>query len=229
MDAEQFIGRISQALGRQQVPSHIEDGFDYSTGPQYQRLRGLDAAGLRARMQSQDQVRDFTYFECTVDTLSAILHDIIKKEAPNRVVVPKDTSTDGIDLKGYLDGLPLYCYDKAADAKEQRAIIEGASLGITIPYRAVADTGTVLELPSDTCGKIVSLLPVAHISVIFQSRIKATLTELAAELDDMGIQGTVPNYFLFVSGPSSTGDIESVMVTGVHGPTREYYVVVKDL
>ena len=228
MTSEQFIERISQALGRQQVPHTITDGFDYSKGPQYSRLRDLDDAGVRAQLQSQNKVRDFTYFECTTDTLSEVLRGIIDKEDPNRVVVPKDTSADGIDLKALLDSVPLYCYDKEANPEAQRAIIESTALGITIPFRAVADTGTVLELPSDTCGKIVSLLPVAHISVIFQSRIRATLTDLASELDAMASQGAVPSYFLFVSGPSSTGDIESVMVTGVHGPTREYYVVVKD-
>ena len=111
----------------------------------------------------------------------------------------------------------------------QRAVIEQAGLSVTIPFRAIADTGTVLELADERCGKIVSLLPPAHVSVVFQSRLKATLAEVAPELDAMGEAGTQPTYFLFISGPSSTGDIESVMVTGVHGPTREYVVVVCDL
>ena len=87
----------------------------------------------------------------------------------------------------------------------------------------------MLELADSRCGKIVSLLPPAHISVVFQSRLKATLTDVAPEVDAMGEAGMPPTYFLFISGPSSTGDIESVMVTGVHGPTREYVVVVRDL
>ena len=231
MDQKTFIGRISQALGRESVPDHIEADYDYNHGLQFSRLRGLDAAGLREQLASQQKIRDFTMLECDQKELAKTLGDIIAKEAPNRVVVPTDTAAEGIDLMALAkaSGAEVYGYDKANDPVEQRAIIEQAGLSITIPFRAIADTGTVLELADSRCGKIVSLLPPAHISVVFQSRLKATLTDVAPEVDAMGEAGMPPAYFLFISGPSSTGDIESVMVTGVHGPTREYVVVVRDL
>lgn len=231
MDQKTFIGRISQALGRDSVPEQISDAYDYSQGLQFSRLRGLDAQGLRDQLASQQKVRDFTLFTCDKKSLAKILAAIIEKEAPKRVVVPADTSADGIDLMALAkkSGAEVYGYDKNNDAAEQRATIEQADVSITIPFRAIADTGTVLELADERCGKIVSLLPPAHISVIFQSRLKATLTDVAPEIDAMGENAALPTYFLFISGPSSTGDIESVMVTGVHGPTREYYVVVEDL
>lgn len=226
-----FIGRISKALGRDQVPDHIACAYDYQQGLQFSRLRGLDAAGLRAQLASQQKVRDFTMLACDADTLADTFAGIIEKEQPKRVVVPADTTAEGIDLMALAaaSGADIYGYDKNNDADEQRAIIEQADVSITIPFRAIADTGTVLELADERCGKIVSLLPPAHISVVFQSRLKATLTDVAPELDAMAAEGTLPTYFLFISGPSSTGDIESVMVTGVHGPTREYVVVVRDL
>ncbi len=231
MDQKTFIGRISKALGRDHVPESIENGYDYQSGLQFSRLRGLDAEGLRAQLASQQKVRDFTMLTCDKATLAETLAGIIEKEAPNRVVVPSDTTADGIDLLGLVrgSGVEVYGYDKANDPVSQRAVIEQAGLSVTIPFRAIADTGTVLELADERCGKIVSLLPPAHVSVVFQSRLKATLAEVAPELDAMGKAGTQPTYFLFISGPSSTGDIESVMVTGVHGPTREYVVVVCDL
>lgn len=231
MDQKTFIGRISQALGRDSVPEQISDAYDYSQGLQFSRLRGLDAQGLRDQLASQQKVRDFTLFTCDKKSLVKTLAAIIEKEAPKRVVVPADTSADGIDLMALAkkSGAAVYGYDKNNDAAEQRATIEQADVSITIPFRAIADTGTVLELADERCGKIVSLLPPAHISVIFQSRLKATLTDVAPEIDAMGESDALPTYFLFISGPSSTGDIESVMVTGVHGPTREYYIVVEDL
>lgn len=231
MDQKTFIGRISRALGRDSVPEQIADAYDYSQGLQFSRLRGLDAQGLRDQLASQQKVRDFTLFTCDKKSLAKTLAAITEKEAPKRVVVPADTSADGIDLMALAkkSGAEVYGYDKNNDAARQRATIEQADVSITIPFRAIADTGTVLELADERCGKIVSLLPPAHISVIFQSRLKATLTDVAPEIDAMGESDALPTYFLFISGPSSTGDIESVMVTGVHGPTREYYVVVEDL
>lgn len=233
MDQKAFIGRISQALGHDEVPEHITPSYDYSKGLQYSRLRDLDAAGLRAQLASQQKLRDFTMLECDKAELGATIAGILEKEAPKCVVVPKDTASDGLDLvalaKGAVGTAEVFAYDKAGDAAAQRATIEQADVSITIPYRAVADTGHVLEIADARCGKVVSLLPPAHIAIVYQSRLRATLTELAPELDAMSEAGMPPTYFLFVSGPSSTGDIESVMVTGVHGPTREYTIVVKDM
>ncbi|MDO4280954.1 MAG: LUD domain-containing protein [Peptococcaceae bacterium] len=230
-DRKTFMARVSRALGNDRVPDQITPSYDYSQGRQYSRLQNLDAAALREVMAAQAPVRDFTYYECNADELPALLAEIIAKEAPNRVVVPADTAADGIDLAALVatSGAEVYGYSKDADAASQRATIESADLGITIPFRAIADTGTTLEIASDSCGKIVGLLPTAHISIIFQSRMRATLTQLAPELDELGAAADGPSYFLFISGPSSTGDIESVLVTGVHGPTREYDIVVKDL
>lgn len=233
MDQKAFIGRISQALGNDSVPDHITPSYDYSKGLQYSRMQGLDAAGVRKLLAEQQKVRDFTMLECDKAELGKTIAEILAKEAPKRVVVPKDTAADGLDLlalaKSAAGEAEVVAYDKANDAAIQRATIEQADVSITIPYRAVADTGHFLEIADDNCGKIISLLPPVHIAIVYQSRLRATLTELAPELDAMGEAGMPPTYFLFVSGPSSTGDIESVMVTGVHGPTREYTIVVKDM
>ena len=51
MDQKTFIGRISQALGRDSVPEQISDAYDYSQGLQFSRLRGLDAQGFPAAEQ----------------------------------------------------------------------------------------------------------------------------------------------------------------------------------
>ena len=113
MDQKTFIGRISQALGRDSVPEQISDAYDYSQGLQFSRLRGLDAQGLRDQLASQQKVRDFTLFTCDKKSLAKILVAIIEKEAPKRVVVPRDTSADGIDLMALAkkSGAEVYGYD----------------------------------------------------------------------------------------------------------------------
>ncbi len=231
MTQKAFMDRISHALDRYEVPESIIPSYDYSKGLQFSNLQGLDEKGVRDVFKAQDKVRDYTYYECDKKDLAKIVAEIVAKENPNRIVVPLDTTKDGIDVKALVKGADaeVYTYDKNADAAMQRATIESAGLSMTVAYRAIAETGTVLEISDVNCGKAVSLLPPAHISIIFQSRLRATLTELAPELDAMGENGKPPSYFLFVSGPSSTGDIESILVTGVHGPTREYNIVVRDM
>ena len=125
MDQKTFIGRISQALGRDSVPEQISDAYDYSQGLQFSRLRGLNAQGLRDQLASQQKVRDFTLFTCDKKSLAKTLAAIIEKEAPKRVVVPADTSADGIDLMALAkkSGAEVYGYYKNNDAAEQRATI----------------------------------------------------------------------------------------------------------
>ena len=81
MDQKTFIGRISQALGRDSVPEQISDAYDYSQGLQFSRLRGLDAQGLRDQLASQQKVRDFTLFTCDKKSLAKTLAAIIEKRS----------------------------------------------------------------------------------------------------------------------------------------------------
>lgn len=230
-EKERFLKKISHALGKNSIPTVLNDAFDYHSGRQYTRLRGLDARGLRDIFETEARVRDFQYRVCDSAHLSELLQTILQDEQPNGVVCPADTSVDGIDLLAILKelGATVYGYQPENDADKQRARIAELDLGITIPALAIADTGTYIEYADLRSGKIVSLLPKVHIALIFQSRLRATMTDTMQELENLYGRPNFPSYFMHVSGPSSTGDIANILVTGVHGPTKEYYIVVTDL
>ena len=225
-EKERFLNKISHALGRSAVPTTLEDAFDYTQGRQYSRLRGLDDEGLRACFEAEATVRDFIYCACTRQELANQLKKIIEAETPKNVVCPVDTAADGIDLLALLESLhaPVFGYEADAEPNAQRARIADADLGITIPQLAIADTGTYIEWANRRSGKIVSLLPKVHIALIYQSRLRATMTDTMQELEALYGTEAFPSYFMHVSGPSSTGDIANILVTGVHGPTKEYYL-----
>lgn len=234
---EAFLGRVSKALGHDGIPQMILDGYDYNAGRQYSYLRGLNDEELRRVFEREAPVRDFTYLECTAAELAGQLAQLIAKEAPSRITCPKETPFDGVDLYGLLqgaapEGTEVYGYDPQAEPVAQRAVLEASGMSVTLPFRAIADTGTYVEISDKTASKGLSLLAPAHVAVIPQSRLRATLTDVAQEFETLRAQAGAegyPSYIAMVSGPSSTGDIANVLVTGVHGPTREYYLVVKDL
>ena len=84
-------------------------------------------------------------------------------------------------------------------------------VGVTKAICGVAETGSILQADGAGSPLHASLLPNIHLSVLYASRIYPSL-ESAVHL----VRNTVSA--VFITGPSATGDIESVHTIGVHGP-----------
>ena len=96
-----------------------------------------------------------------------------------------------------------------------------ASFGLCEADWAVAETGSVVVTSSAEVRRGYSLLPSAVGFFVSDDCIRATVGDVLREL--AGLEKRIPSCISFVSGPSSTADIASVHVVGVHGP-REVYV-----
>ena len=88
---------------------------------------------------------------------------------------------------------------------------ETADVGITGVHLAIAETGTLVL--SSEAGRLAGLLPMAHIAVVREDQVVATLTEAIA-----WAQRRLPAAWVQATGPSRTADIELTLTTGVHGP-----------
>ncbi|MGE0435114.1 MAG: LUD domain-containing protein, partial [Planctomycetota bacterium] len=89
------------------------------------------------------------------------------------------------------------------------ALFNRTAVGITRAWRALADTGTVLE-PGD---RLASLVPPASLVVLHRSRLRPDIATVLAELPR-----PLPTAVTFITGPSRTADIEQTLTIGVHGP-----------
>ncbi|MDI3298559.1 MAG: LUD domain-containing protein [Bacillota bacterium] len=111
-------------------------------------------------------------------------------------------------------------------AARLRGIAARAALGVTGAAWAVAETGTLALYSGRGTGRLVSLLPPAHLAVLRRSRLVATVGEgfrmLAGE---EARRGDLPSAVNLVSGPSMSADIEGELTTGVHGPARVAVVI----
>ena len=104
---------------------------------------------------------------------------------------------------------------------EARSKTIASYIGVTAADWGIAESATVIQITEPGKARSTSLVPSIHITVLPIERILANLSELQAVLQDR----QPPSSYVLISGPSKTGDIESILVYGAHGP-REMHVIV---
>lgn len=93
--------------------------------------------------------------------------------------------------------------------------LAACDLGITGVDTAFPETGTLLLRGAPDRPRMVSLLPRVHLALLRPAALRADLSPAFAEVKGQG-------YFVFVTGPSRTADIELTVTIGVHGPQTLY-------
>jgi L-lactate dehydrogenase complex protein LldG len=91
------------------------------------------------------------------------------------------------------------------------AVIDEYQFGITRAAGAIAETGTIVLNDATTSARLAALAPWVHIAVLAPGDLWRDVPSALRHL------GNDPNT-IWVTGPSKTGDIEGVLVEGVHGP-----------
>ena len=99
-------------------------------------------------------------------------------------------------------------------------------IGITGVDYAIAETGTCVLIARSGVSRLVSLLPPVHIEVVQRGQVPPSLDELFALRRQDFIDGALGSYMSLITGLSRSADIESTLVTGVHGPGEEHVVLV---
>jgi len=118
--------------------------------------------------------------------------------------------------------------------EEIAAILQGAGvsleedpsktdLGVTGVSAAVGRTGSLIFAWSRERDHLLTSLPPVHPAVVKKEQIYPSMEEAMEAV----VEGDPPpSYISVVNGPSKTGDIELIHVSGVHGPQWVYALVV---
>jgi L-lactate dehydrogenase complex protein LldG len=92
-------------------------------------------------------------------------------------------------------------------------------LGLTFAQAALLDSGSLVLVAGPGRERSVSLLPPAHVCLVARNALLPDVSALPALLlRHADASGRLPSCLNLVTGPSSTADIELVLVRGVHGP-----------
>jgi L-lactate dehydrogenase complex protein LldG len=92
--------------------------------------------------------------------------------------------------------------------------IDDYHFGITRAAGAIAESGTIVLNDATTSARLGALAPWVHIAVLDPHDLWRDIPSALRHLGDD------PNT-IWVTGPSKTGDIEGVLVEGVHGPGEQ--------
>jgi L-lactate dehydrogenase complex protein LldG len=209
MSREAILGRVRTALGRKagQLPGAIPDA--YLRPPVIKDQASvfcavLEKLGARAyRVSSMADAREQVSVLVTKKT----------SIASNSAVL---TECGVAGLPGVRSGV--------TDKQELRDLCASAEVGITGADFALADTGTLVMLSSGEEARMISLLPPVHVAVVSASRILSSLDQL---LTTLPLPAERTSSMVLITGTSRTGDIEQILVRGVHGPGEVHVVVVE--
>lgn len=104
----------------------------------------------------------------------------------------------------------------------------GDAAGVTVAAAAIAETGAVVVTSAPATPTLLAFLPPLSVIVVGRSTVVARYEDAFARVT-AGDPAAMPRNLDFVLGPSRTGDIEEMLLIGVHGPHRVVVVLVEDL
>ncbi|MGC3969815.1 MAG: lactate utilization protein [Pirellulales bacterium] len=136
---------------------------------------------------------------------------------------------DRLGLAEFLQGQRIERIDaettSALSHEAARAKWLAADIGITSADCAVAETGSLLMAHAASNERVASLLPPVYVAVVERAQIVPDLFDVVERFATK-LPANLPSNLTFITGPSKTGDIESKLVTGVHGPGKWHVIVI---
>lgn len=114
---------------------------------------------------------------------------------------------------------------------EQRREMLTADIGITSCTWALAETGSLVMAHEFANERVASLVPPVYLAIVSKEQIVADLFDVFDRLGERFARradGSWPSNVTLITGPSKTGDIESKLVVGVHGPGKWHVIVVDE-
>lgn len=155
------------------------------------------------------------------------LTEIVKAEGLKKVMVSTDDVIAPLDLPawGKRNNVQVMTPKDFADRNSFRnAVFDEAEAGITGADYAVAESGTLGLIHNKNQARLVSLAPILHIAIVPGERIVPVYERVTEKV--FAKREQLPSQFIFITGPSMTGDIQGALFKGMHGPRKVIVILV---
>lgn len=202
---EHFLAEVRLALGRDGTRA-----IPPVPGRMPARPAGEPAAEMAAVLDEIGKLGGKTQ-QLTAERLPDALARLVEEESVGKATLWPTTELRELGVERMLVGLGVEIISPHAD----KHMIAGCDLGITGADAAFPETGTLLLRSTPDRPRVVSLVPRVHLAIISP---KIVLPDLSPAFEQVKGEG----YWVFVTGPSRTADIELTVTIGVHGPKALY-------
>jgi L-lactate dehydrogenase complex protein LldG len=155
------------------------------------------------------------------------LAEIARAEGLKKVMVSTDDVLATLDLPAWgkrNDVTVMTPHDFPNRDSFRDAVFNEAQAGITGADFAVAESGTLGLIHNKNQARLVSLAPILHIAIVPVERMNPIYERVVDQV--FGNLKPLPSQFLFITGPSMTGDIQGVLFKGMHGPRKVIVILV---
>jgi L-lactate dehydrogenase complex protein LldG len=216
MSRETILGAIRQGLGRKELSAHGKAEVADRLARHARNLvpdRGPDDQASRLeRFARQMRETHATLAEVANerDVPAAIARYLAEGNLPSRVVLAPAVA----NLPWASQPL-LETKVGASDGSD--------AVSVTGAFAGIAETGTLLLTSGEGSPQTLHLLPEHHVVVLKREQVLGSMEDCWQRLR---AAGGMPRTAMFVSGPSSTADIELTLYLGAHGPRRLHVILV---
>ena len=155
------------------------------------------------------------------------LAEIAKAEGLKRVMASTDDVIAPLDLVawGEKNNIQVMTPRDFPDRESFRdAVFDEAEAGITGADFIVAESGTLGLIHNKDQARLVSLAPILHIAIVPVERLVPVYEPAVEKV--FGKKESLPGQFVFITGPSMTGDIQGVLFKGMHGPRKVIVILI---
>jgi len=228
---DQFLNNIATSLGRPIKTKATRPAWKHL--PQLEVLKNASQDELVEVLKEQCENIHTTFFQTTTAKLADTLQQVIKGFGGKSVVAWKDERFEKFGLKETIQSLPDNGIEfhewNAKDPIQNIKHAEKAKISITISEITLAESATAVLYSHPNRGRTMNFLPENVIVLVPKSSIVPRMTQAAQQIHKQIESGEkIPSCILFMSGPSNSADIESVLIVGVHGPVKATYIVIED-
>lgn len=233
INRDHFLERIGERLGRKNITNVSRPNWNFC--PQDFVMQNATKDELLQELSEQCKTIHTKLVTTCLDQLQDTLKKIVREFGGGPIVAWNDERFYKYGLRHLLteewpeEGMDVHIWDHLL-GEENIKKAESANIGLVVSEVTLAESGTVVLFSSKHKGRTVSFLPTCLMVLVPKSTIVPRMTQAVRFIGDTVTKGKkVPSCINFVTGPSNSGDIEMILVVGVHGPMKVAYIVVEDV